>query len=55
MPFLPDQWERYRIQNADFGTFLEVKGLESGSTVIMHPKKQIDKQMVIESIIPLTF
>ena len=55
MPFQPVPEERYRIQNVDFKTYLEVRGLESGSAVVMRPKKQVDKQMVIESNIPLTF
>ena len=55
MPFQPDPEKRYRIQNVDFGTYLEARGLESGLAVIMRPKKQVDKQMVIESSLLLTF
>ena len=54
IPLQPDPEKRYRIQNADFDTYLEVRGVESGSIVIVRPEKEVDKQMVIESNILLT-
>jgi hypothetical protein len=46
MHFQPNPEESYRIQSADFETYLEVSDVESGSRVIMRPRKNNDKQMV---------
>jgi len=54
-PFEPDPKERYRIQNADFASYLEARGVDKGSAVIMRPEKEVYKQLVIESNILLSF
>lgn len=46
MAFLFAENVRYRIQNVDYATFLELRAIDNRNTVVMRLSKESEKQQV---------